>query len=235
MQTHQLERTITSMEVAGMVEKDHNNTMKDIRRIIDHLGEVKSYQSYFIESTYVNSQNKELPCFLLTKKGCELYGTRMTGEKGTLFAIEYIERFNEMETTVKQLALPTDPMEILQLTFEAQKQANEKLDNVDTRVTELEENAPLSPGDYGHISRLVNQRVSTVISERHLKLTQKQRSQLYKDLNAEIKAVMRVPSRTQLRQRHYNDTIDFILNWQPSSATIAIVNQLSIEEFTDIA
>lgn len=235
MQTQQLERTITSMEVAGMVEKDHNNTMKDIRRIIDHLGAVKSYQSYFIESTYVNSQNKELPCFLLTKKGCELYGTRMTGEKGTLFAIEYIERFNEMETTVKQLALPTDPMEILQLTFEAQKQANEKLDSVDTRVTELEENAPLSPGDYGHISRLVNQRVSTVISERHLKLTQKQRSQLYKDLNAEIKAVMRVPSRTQLRQRHYNDTIDFILNWQPSSATIAIVNQLSIEEFTDIA
>lgn len=235
MQTRQLERTITSMEVAGMVEKDHNNTMKDIRRIIDHLGEVKSYQSYFIESTYVNSQNKELPCFLLTKKGCELYGTRMTGEKGTLFAIEYIERFNEMETTVKQQALPTDPMEILQLTFEAQKQANEKLDNVDTRVTELEENAPLSPGDYGHISRLVNQRVSTVINERHLKLTQKQRSQLYKDLNSEIKAVMRVPSRTQLRQRHYNDTIDFILNWQPSSATIAIVNQLSIEEFTDIA
>ncbi|MDT1939692.1 MULTISPECIES: Rha family transcriptional regulator [Carnobacterium] len=55
MQTRQLERTITSMEVAGMVEKDHNHTMKDIRRIIDHLGEVKSYQSYFIESTYENT------------------------------------------------------------------------------------------------------------------------------------------------------------------------------------
>lgn len=235
MQTRQLERTITSMEVAGMVNRRHDQVLRDMETIIKQIGAHKSVESYFTKSTYINSQNKELPCFLLTKKGCELYGTRMTGEKGTLFAIEYIERFNEMETTVKQLALPTDPMEILQLTFEAQKQANEKLDNVDTRVTELEENAPLSPGDYGHISRLVNQRVSTVISERHLKLTQKQRSQLYKDLNAEIKAVMRVPSRTQLRQRHYNDTIDFILNWQPSSATIAIVNQLSIEEFTDIA
>ena len=191
MQTHQLERTITSMEVAGMVEKSHNDVLKDIRRIVGHLGEGKSSQSYFIESTYVNSQNKELPCFLLTKKGCELYGTRMTGEKGTLFAIGYIERFNEMEIVVKQPPLPTDPMEILQLTFEAQKQANEKLDNVDTRVTELEENAPLSPGDYGHISRLVNQRVSIVISEKNLKLTQKQRSQLYKDLNAEIKALCR--------------------------------------------
>ncbi|WP_413488393.1 Rha family transcriptional regulator [Carnobacterium divergens] len=236
MQTHKLERTITSMEVASMVDRPHADVLKDIRKISGHLTKGKSSLSdYFINSNYEDITGRTLPCFDVTKKGCELYGTRMTGEKGTLFAIEYIERFNEMETTVKQLALPTDPMEILQLTFEAQKQANEKLENVDTRVTELEENAPLSPGDYGHISRLVNQRVLTVISERHLKLTQKQRSQLYKDLNAEIKAVMRVPSRTQLRQRHYNDTIDFILNWQPSSATIAIVNQLSIEEFTDIA
>lgn len=236
MQTRQLERTITSMEVAGMVDRSHADVLKDIRKIGGHLTKGKSSLSdYFINSTYEDVTGRTLPCFDVTKKGCELYGTRMTGEKGTLFAIEYIERFNEMETTVKQQALPTDPMEILQLTFEAQKQAKEKLDNIGTRVTELEENAPLSPGDYGHISRLVNQRVSTVISERHLKLTQKQRSQLYKDLNAEIKAVMRVPSRTQLRQRHYNDTIDFILNWQPSSATIAIVNQLSIEEFTDIA
>ena len=63
-----LEKTITSLEVAEMVDKDHNNVMKDIRRIIDQLGEVKSYQSYFIESTYLNSQNKEFPCYLLSKK-----------------------------------------------------------------------------------------------------------------------------------------------------------------------
>lgn len=85
-----------------MVGKEHNNVMKDIRRIIEQLGEVKSYQSYFIESTYTNTQNKTLPNFLLTKKGCELFSTRMTGEKGTQFAVAYIERFNEMENHIKQ-------------------------------------------------------------------------------------------------------------------------------------
>lgn len=143
--------------------------------------------------------------------------------------------FIEVEKEHKQIKIPTDPMEVLALTFEAQKQANEKLEKVDNRVTELEENAPLSPGDYGYISRLVNQRVATIIAERHLKLTQKQRSQLYKDLNAEIKKVTRVPSRTQLRQRHYDEVLQFIMTWQPSSATIAIVNQLSLEDLTDIA
>ncbi|WP_312145704.1 Rha family transcriptional regulator [Lysinibacillus capsici] len=98
---NQLQRNISSLEVAEMVSRPHNDVLKDIRRIIDQLGEGTSSQSYFIESTYTNTQNKELPCFLLSKKGCELYGTRMTGEKGTQFAVKYIERFNEMEEQQK--------------------------------------------------------------------------------------------------------------------------------------
>ncbi|MGL4391427.1 MAG: Rha family transcriptional regulator [Carnobacterium maltaromaticum] len=242
-----LTRTINSREIAMMVERRHDQVLRDIENIINQLAAHKSVvglklgnrkivlSDYFIQSTYLDGNNQERPCFDLTKKGCELYGTRMNGAKGTQFAVGYIERFNEMEETVKEISLPTDPMEILALTFAAQKQTNEKLEKVDNRVTELEENAPLSPGDYGYISRLVNQRVATIIAERHLKLTQKQRSQLYKDLNSEIKKVMRVPSRTQLRQRHYDEVLQFILTWQPSSATIAIVNQLSLEDLTDIA
>ena len=99
---NQLEKTITSLEVAEMVGRPHDNVLKDIRRIIEQLGDVKSYESYFIESTYTNTQNKTFPNYLLTKKGCELYSTRMTGEKGTQFAVAYIERFNEMENHIKQ-------------------------------------------------------------------------------------------------------------------------------------
>ena len=99
---NQIEKTLTSLEVAEMVGRPHDNVLKDIRRIISQLGGVKSYESYFIESTYTNLQNREMPSFLLTKKGCELYSTRMTGEKGTQFAVAYIERFNEMENHIKE-------------------------------------------------------------------------------------------------------------------------------------
>lgn len=100
---NQLEQTINSVEVAGMVKRDHKEVLRDIRNIINQLGESKiALSNYFIESTYINSQNKEQPCFDCTKKGCELYSTRMTGAKGTQFAVTYIERFNQMESHLKQ-------------------------------------------------------------------------------------------------------------------------------------
>src|SRR5699024_12166474 len=92
-----LENTITSLEVAEMVGREHKEVLRDIRNIITHLGERKIAQSYFISATYTNSQNRVMPSYRLTKKGCELYATRMTGEKGTQFAVAYIERFNKME------------------------------------------------------------------------------------------------------------------------------------------
>lgn len=99
---NQLENTLTSLEVADMVGRDHGKVMRDIARIIEQLGEAKNGSSYFTEDTYISTQNKELPCYRLTKKGCELFSTRMTGAKGTQFAVAYIERFNQMEQHIKQ-------------------------------------------------------------------------------------------------------------------------------------
>lgn len=104
----QIEQTLTSLEVAEMVGREHSKVMRDIRTIMEHLGgQAKIGQSYFIESTYTNSQNREMPCYKLTKKGCELYSTRMTGEKGTQFAVAYIERFNQMEEHIQNNQIDT--------------------------------------------------------------------------------------------------------------------------------
>lgn len=108
----QQQQTITSLEVAEMVGREHNEVLKDLRRIISQLDEGKiPHNFYFEEGTYKDALNREKPCFLLTKKGCELYSTRMTGAKGTAFAVAYIERFNEMEQVI-QHNLPTDPLEL---------------------------------------------------------------------------------------------------------------------------
>jgi len=46
------QQTITSLEVAKMVEKEHSNLMKDIRRYIQKSAEVKiDLGCFFIEST----------------------------------------------------------------------------------------------------------------------------------------------------------------------------------------
>ncbi len=108
--------TITSMEVAEMVEKAHNDLLKDIRRYWQQLGQGNLSQSdFFRESTYINKQNRIMPCYEVTKKGCEFIAHKMTGQKGTEFTARYINRFHEMEDSIKQIAITEHPGEVAKL------------------------------------------------------------------------------------------------------------------------
>ena len=184
----------------------------------------------FIESTYEDASGRELLCYLLTKKGCELYSTRMTGAKGTQFALAYIERFNEMETVIKEqsLKIPQSPQEALRLMFQYQENTSEKVEKVEERVTDLEENIVLSAGDYGYVTRRINQRVAEV-GRSFGKITNKQRGELHRDINSGVKKITGVSTRTQLRQKHFQTVLDYIIDWEPSTATKTVVRQMSLE------
>lgn len=64
----------------------------------EKLGEAKiGHSDFFRESTYRSEQNKEIPCYRITKKGCEFIAHKLTGTKGTIFTARYINRFHEMQ------------------------------------------------------------------------------------------------------------------------------------------
>ena len=90
--------TLTSIEVADMICKEHSKLMRDIRRYINQLREAKiGFSEFFQESTYLSGQNKELPCFNITRKGCEFIANKLIGQKGTEFTAKYVNRFHELE------------------------------------------------------------------------------------------------------------------------------------------
>ena len=102
-----LEQTLDSREVAEMIKKEHKNLIRDIKRYIKQMREsIEGHErelnfeptDFFRESTYRTEQNKELPCYRITKKGCEFIAHKLTGTKGTVFTARYINRFHEMET-----------------------------------------------------------------------------------------------------------------------------------------
>ena len=79
---NKIEQTITSIEVAEMVGKEHSKLLRDIRNYAEQLGQAKIGQSdFFVESTYKNSQNKVMPCYNVTKKGCEFIAHKLTGDR----------------------------------------------------------------------------------------------------------------------------------------------------------
>ena len=102
---------IDSREVALLIGKQHNHLLRDIRgycSIITNFIESNfGLNDFFVESTYFDSIGRELPCYLLTKMGCEMVANKLTGEKGVLFTAAYVFKFNEMETeAARQIVSP---------------------------------------------------------------------------------------------------------------------------------
>ena len=87
-----------SREVAEMVDKNHKELLRDIRNYVDILtgANLRSLE-FFIPDTYRDAKNEDRPCFLITRKGCDMVANKMTGEKGVLFTAAYVTKFEEME------------------------------------------------------------------------------------------------------------------------------------------
>ncbi len=99
----QIEQTLTSLEVAEMINKNHADLMRDIRRYIKQLNQSKiAFVEFFQESTYMDGKGEERPCYKITKKGCEFVAHKLTGVKGTEFTAKYINRFHDMEEILRE-------------------------------------------------------------------------------------------------------------------------------------
>lgn len=95
------EKTISSLEVAEMIGKRHDNLLSDIREYVKEFSLLNfKERDYFYESTYRN-RGRDYPCYEITKKGCEFIAHKLTGIKGTEFTVKYIDRFHDMEDSIK--------------------------------------------------------------------------------------------------------------------------------------
>lgn len=116
---------VDSREVAGMVGKRHSDLLETIAVYENHLtnGDFRSLD-FFIPETYRDSKGENRPCYLLTKKGCDMVANKMTGEKGVLFTATYVTKFEEME---KQQKLPQNYKEALLALVSAEEEKEQLL------------------------------------------------------------------------------------------------------------
>ena len=96
--------TITTLEVAEMMEVSHNDILRKLDGRKDRKGYITimtegqmAVSDYFIPSAYQDASGKENKCYEVTKLGCDFLANKSTGEKGVLFTARYVKRFYEME------------------------------------------------------------------------------------------------------------------------------------------
>ncbi len=202
-----------SRDVAEIVGRRHDQVLRDIRTIIEHLGDDhKSVGNYFIENTYQDNLNREKFCYLLTKKGCELYATRMTGEKGTKFAMAYIERFNEME---QQLTEPVNStIALLETALKHEKELAEIKIDVDYLKGSM------------RIDSLQQQEIQQAAKESIVQALGGKESIAYREISKkafsafwnEFKAYFKVPRYGDIPKVKHDEALRFIKLWRPSTS-----------------
>ncbi|MFK4963356.1 phage antirepressor Ant [Lactococcus garvieae] len=229
----QIENTLTSLEVADMVGKEHSKVIRDIRNIISHLTEAKNgfstITNYFTEDTYKDSTGRELPCYRLTKKGCELFSTRMTGAKGTQFAVAYIERFNQMEQHVKQQLLPQTPEQQIALLAQGNVNLNKKVEQIENSVLDLTDRFGLPSNKAKVLQKKVASKVYMFTggkaSNAHKKIGSKVFREFYKDLNNRFDVV----KYSDIPLSRYEEALEYLEMWQPAFNTTLEIRSLNAQ------
>lgn len=221
-----------SREVANMIGRQHNELMKSIRTYIDYLAKGNfAHGDFFIKSTYKDKNNQTRPCFLLTKKGCEMIANKLTGEKGVLFTAAYVTRFNEMENKQpKVLSNKEQLVASMKLTIETA----EEVDEIKEDVKMLKDTMRIDSREENMIRTKANKVVVEALGGK--------KSHAYKTMNRkvfsrfwnEFKRYFEVPRYGDIPKKQFSDAMEWINEWKPDTSTrieIKYANsQLSIED-----
>lgn len=223
----------SSLQVAETFGKEHRAVLKAIDDLKEGLAQ--KYADLFCEDTYIHPQNKQAyRVVYMNRDGFTLAVLSFNNSQKVLeFKLKYIEAFNQMEKEIQQPKLPTSQRELAMLALSANEETNERVDVIEKEVADLKDNQKIGADDYSYLSRRVHQRVAEV-ARGFGKITKEQRGKLYKDINSGIKQITGVGTRSQLREKHYPMVIEYINDWEPSTATKTVVRQMSFD-LNDIA
>lgn len=217
---HDQQAVTTSLQVAETFGKQHKNVLKVIQTKIQRAENPARYLEMFALGSYTDSKGEERELYYMNRDGFSFLAMGFTGAKADEFKLAYIDAFNSMQNTIEQAQLPQTPEERLALTMVVADRTAKKVTKIEARVTDIEENAPIAPGEYSYIARQINKTVHSWLAAHNMTLTNKQRAPFYKDINRGLNEYLGIKTRTQLRRKDFDRADDFIANWSPSTAVI---------------
>ena len=203
-----------SRDVAEMVDQQHKELLRTIRNYIGILTSAGLRSlDFFISHTYQDAKKETRPCFLLTRKGCDMVANKMTGERGVLFTAAYVTRFEEMEKALNAPRPLTEKEQLkasMRLALETSEEVETLKGKVDDLVDKVENQMTLDYSMQRKLQRAVEERVYKLASENQ------ERSRLFRELYREIKNRFGVASYKDVRRQDLQAAILYVEAWIPN-------------------
>nr|DAD62861.1 MAG TPA: hypothetical protein [Caudoviricetes sp.] len=190
----EIRNTLTSLEVAEITGKRHDNILSDIRDEISKLGAERGLL-IFQETYYVNEQNRQkYPMFNLNYKGVLQLGARYNAE--TRFRlIEKIEQLQKPMTVEDMIILQANEMKSVKHRIDI---VENKVDN-EIRIDHTEQRKLQKA-----VSIRVYQRLDVIDADRNLMFPA-----IYRDL----KDRFGVASYRDIKRKDLTEALAYVQNW----------------------
>jgi Rha family phage regulatory protein len=203
---------VDSREVAQMVGKEHKHLLRDIKNYIEILTKSNfGLSEFFIESTYKDDTGRTLPCYFLTKKGCDMVANKMTGEKGVLFTATYVTKFEEMEQSLK------NPFIGLSKELQAIFAVDRRTQEIEGRVEKLENNMTIDYGQQLELSITANKNIVSILGGKGSPAYKDSslRNKVYSLHWTDFKEYFQVNSYKNTLRKDFDRAIDYLKLWRP--------------------
>lgn len=207
-----------------------NRNIKRFKDGIDVIDLKENNFAIFLKDSGFNQAqiNASKNIYLLSERGYSKLLKILEDDKAWEVYEELVDNYFNMRSEQKRL--PNTREAIQQLLLQGVEEVNQRVDVMEERLSNVEENAKLDTGDYNVISKRVKKRVYEVARAYGLNVKQsKLLSPLFKDINGGINRLAGVDARTQLRNKHYQLVMEFINDWEPATATRYEIKQMKLD------
>ncbi|MGE6617920.1 ORF6C domain-containing protein [Bacillus mycoides] len=205
-----------SLTIAEMFGKEHKNVKRDILETISKLASLQHNAEVdelginfntlkFEPIEYRDNRNRIQEKYILNFDAFMLVTMSYTTQKAMLLKVKYINEFNRMKNYIQsQQQVPTDPMSILKLTFEALEGQKQELQHIKSDVKDLRENAPLFAVECDEISNAVKRHGVALLGGKQSNAYQHAgiRGKVYRDIYNQLYREFGVTSHKAIKRGH---------------------------------
>lgn len=199
-------------EEGNTVEKEHYDLIKSINKEVEALKNAGIAQGNFSVGSYKDKQNQERPCYSMNKAGA----LQMLNKESAVVRYKTVQYIDALEGRIKEQR--TNPYSQLSKELQAIFAIDHKQQEMEYRITKLENTMTIDYGQQNDIKALVAKKVISVLggadapAYNNRKVSNKAFSQLHRWL----RNVFEVNSYKNIAVKDFERAKEIIPQWEPS-------------------
>lgn len=206
---------VDSREVAEMTITRHDHLLAKINGFVKVLNNDPNFRvdDFFIGSSYQDNKGEIRPCYLLTRKGCDMVANKMTGEKGVLFTATYVTKFEEMEKQQPRLLSEKEQLVAsMKLTIETSEEVGVLKDKVESLETKINDRITLDHGQQTALHHQIKKRIENMYQDYK---EQYSKQQLYSQLHSHLRRAFAAPKYVFVKASDFEEAMNWVKSWRP--------------------